>query len=119
MLWAMNQPLAHTLRHLQGKGSLPGDMAELFPEAGEEARQQPDAGCNGSSQDRERKREAHGEEQQSWTVPLETPRDLTTASLGPPDASLLLQDPEGCQLLLSGKTGSWLRRGERRTESCF
>lgn len=38
MLWAMNQPLAHTLRHLQGKGSLPGDMAELFPEAGEEAR---------------------------------------------------------------------------------
>lgn len=42
MLWAINQPLAHALRHLQGKGSLPGDMAELCLEAGDEARQQPE-----------------------------------------------------------------------------
>lgn len=91
MLWAINQPLAHALRHLQGKGSLPGDMAELCLEAGDEARQQPE------------------EEMQAATVAVETGKgnervmeksskarlshwrqDLTTASLDPPDASSLL-----------------------------
>ena len=41
MPWAINQPLAYAPRHLHGKGRLPGDMAALYLEAGDKARQQP------------------------------------------------------------------------------
>lgn len=41
MLWGI-QAFAHALRHLQGKGSMPGDVAKLRLEPGDEARQQPE-----------------------------------------------------------------------------
>ena len=82
-------------------------MAELCLEAADEARQQPE------------------EEMQAAMVAVETGKgkktvmeksskagvsywrqDLTTPSLDPPDASSLLQHPEGCQLPLSGE--NWL-----------
>lgn len=100
MLWAINQPLVHAIRHLQGKGSLPGDMAQLCLEAGDEARQQPE------------------EEMQAARVAVKTGKGNERVtekrskagrshwSLNLPDALFLLQDPEGCQLPLSGE--NWL-----------
>lgn len=112
MLWAINQWLAHSLRHLQGMGSLPGDMAELCLEAGDETRQQLEKEMQAAvvAFETGRKQNSHGEEQQIWSVLL--PR--------------VYQMPRPCCRTLRaarsfflGKTGCWVRCRERRTGVCF
>lgn len=110
MLWAINQAFAHALRQLQGKGSTPGDVAKLCLEPGDEARQQPEEAAMVAAETGEGNKTVV--EKNSKAGVSHWRQDLTTASLAPPEASSLLQDPKGCQLTLPGE--KWLLAEIRR-----
>lgn len=112
MLWAINQWLAHSLRHLQGMGSLPGDMAKLHLEAADKARQQSEEEMQAAvvAFETGRKQNSHEEEKQSWSALLSRIHQMPHP---------LCWTLRAASSFLLRKTGCWMRCRERRIGVCF